>query len=204
MAGDEGVIPEVTLSIHGAPRPERADAARNRRILLEAAGRILRDKGVDALTMDAVAAEAGVGVGTVYRRFSDRGGLAYALLDDEECRFQRAFISGPPPLGPGTPPQERLRAFLHRYVERLPDHADLLAAAEDGTARYRAGAYTLHRQHLATLIGQIDPALDAVYLADALLAALSAHLFLYQHREYGMSLERLKTGLDHLLSGITS
>ncbi len=77
------------LPLVGQPPPERADAARNRRALLAAARRILNDSGVDALSMDQVAA-ACVGVGTVYRRFGGRAGLAYALLDETERQFHAA------------------------------------------------------------------------------------------------------------------
>src|SRR5262245_50164344 len=96
------------LPLAGQPPGERADAARNRRALLRAAKTIMVDEGADALCMDRVAAAAGVGVGTVYRRFGDRAGLAYALLDDEEQQFQAEFLFGPPPLGPGAAPLARI------------------------------------------------------------------------------------------------
>ncbi|MFC7584972.1 TetR family transcriptional regulator [Nonomuraea antimicrobica] len=86
-----------------SPRPERADAARNRAKILAAAGEIVLARGVEALAMADVAAAAGVGVGTLYRRFGDRSGLAYALIDEREREFQASFIEGPPPLGPGAP-----------------------------------------------------------------------------------------------------
>jgi AcrR family transcriptional regulator len=107
------------LPLVGQPPPERADAARNRRAVLAAAQRILVSAGVAGLSMDRVAAEACVGVGTVYRRFGDLSGLVYALLDDTEQQFQAGFLSGPPPLGPGAPPVTRIRAFLHGYVDRF-------------------------------------------------------------------------------------
>ncbi|WP_129668385.1 TetR/AcrR family transcriptional regulator [Phytoactinopolyspora endophytica] len=202
MPGDHDLLSPLTLSSRDGVKRERADAARNRQILLEAAGRILRDKGIDALSMDAVAAEAGVGIGTVYRRFGDLQGLAYALIDDQEREFQAAFISGPPPLGPGAPPQERLCAFLRRYVDRLTEQAELMATAENGDARYRSGAYNLQRQHLAMLITQIDPERDGGYLADALLAVLSARLYLHQRAGLEMTVERLNAGLDQLVRGV--
>ncbi|WP_194899831.1 TetR/AcrR family transcriptional regulator [Catenulispora pinisilvae] len=83
-----------------APPRERADAARNRALVLQAAWRLYTHGGVEALTTDAVAQEAGVGKGTVYRRFRDKSGLVAALLDDKEKELQLAMISGPPPLGP--------------------------------------------------------------------------------------------------------
>ncbi|AYY14485.1 TetR/AcrR family transcriptional regulator [Actinobacteria bacterium YIM 96077] len=200
MAENRQSTGPVTLSLEGGRRPERADAARNRRILLDTASRIVRDEGVAALSMESVAAAAGVGIGTVYRRFGDRAGLAYALLDEQERDFQAAFISGPPPLGPDAEPAVRLRAYLDRYVDRLAEHAELLATAE--THRYQSGAYNVQRRHLAMLINQIDPQLDGPYLADALLAALSGQLYLHQTTEAGMSVERIRAGIAQLLRGI--
>lgn len=92
-----------------APPRERADAARNRALVLQAAWRLYTHGGVEALTTDAVAQEAGVGKGTVYRRFRDKSGLVAALLDDKEKELQLAMISGPPPLGPPPLGPEPLR-----------------------------------------------------------------------------------------------
>ena len=197
-------IPGPTLPLVDQPPAERADAARNRRAVLAAAKTILVDGGVDALCMDRVAAEAGVGVGTVYRRFGDRAGLAFALLDDEEQRFQAAFLFGPPPLGPGASAIARIRAYLQAYVDPLDTHASLLALAEAHslTARYSSGAYRTHRTHLVTLLTEADPNADAVYLAEALLAVLGAGLYLHQRQELQFSRDRIKTGLDQLLTGL--
>src|SRR2546429_5783013 len=68
------------LLVIGAPPAERADAARNRRKILAAAPPVLARDGGDSLALDVVAREAGVGVGTVYRRFGSRAGLVSALL----------------------------------------------------------------------------------------------------------------------------
>lgn len=61
-------------------RPLRADAERNRRRLIDAAGELFAQRGL-AVTLDDVAHHAGVGVGTVYRRFANRGALIEAVLD---------------------------------------------------------------------------------------------------------------------------
>ncbi|WP_232667773.1 TetR/AcrR family transcriptional regulator [Pseudonocardia sp. TRM90224] len=208
MAGSGGRSDDrPLLPVAGQPVVERADAARNRVALLTAAAAILERDGVDALSMDRVAAEARVGVGTVYRRFGDRGGLAFALLDDDERRFQEAFLSGRPPLGPGAPPQARIRAFVHSYIDRLESHGELHAVAEirTATARFASGAYRTARAHIVALLHQVDPRGDwgdHGYLADALLALVDAGLFLYQRRELGYSLERIKAGVDVVVDGL--
>ena len=205
MPSRHPTLPGSRLPLVDQPPTERADAARNRRAVLAAARTIMVDGGVEALCMDRVAAEAGVGIGTVYRRFGDRAGLAFALLDEEEQRFQAAFLFGPPPLGPGASPIDRIRAFLHAYVDRLDTHAGLLAVAEahSPTARYGSGAYRKHRTHLVTLLTDADPDADAVYLAEALLAVVGAGLYLHQRQEGGFSPDRIKAGLNQLLTGLT-
>ncbi|MEU5248075.1 TetR/AcrR family transcriptional regulator [Streptomyces asoensis] len=67
---------------------------------------------------------AGVGKGTLFRRFGDRNGLLLALLDDVEGEFHDAYTCGPPPLGPGAPAQDRLTAFGRALVERVADETD--------------------------------------------------------------------------------
>ncbi|MFW6690550.1 TetR/AcrR family transcriptional regulator [Streptomyces sp. MAR4 CNX-425] len=194
------------LPVAGGPPPERADAAQNRRKILAAAAAIVAERGPDALSMDEVARAAGVGVGTVYRRFGDRAGLAYAVIDDREVQFQAAFLTGPPPLGPGAGAPARIRAFLHALVDRTEDQLGLLLVAEmdSADARFTEGSYELYRQHLALLIGRIRPEADVRWLADALLAPLAANLYGYQRRTGGMSVDRVKAGYDGLLAGLTA
>lgn len=108
---------------------ERADAARNRRLLLDAAARLIDAHGAAGVTMDALAREAGVGKGTVFRRFGSRAGLMRALLDHSESELQRAFLSGPPPLGPGADPLDRLLAYGHARLRLNASHLDILVEA---------------------------------------------------------------------------
>jgi AcrR family transcriptional regulator len=68
-------LPQVDVPL------ERADAARNRQRILDAARRLFTRDGVACTSMDAIALEAGVGKGTLFRRFGDRSSLAHALLE---------------------------------------------------------------------------------------------------------------------------
>ncbi len=60
----------IALPVAGAAPPERADAARNRRRILAAAEQLFAARGVGAVTMSEIAAAAGVGKATVFRRFT--------------------------------------------------------------------------------------------------------------------------------------
>ncbi|HTJ69377.1 MAG TPA: TetR/AcrR family transcriptional regulator [Actinospica sp.] len=70
-----------------ASRPLRRDAERNRRLILDAARSVFAQRGLDA-SLDEVAAEAGLGVGTVYRRFPNRDALIDALFDEMVLAIQ--------------------------------------------------------------------------------------------------------------------
>jgi AcrR family transcriptional regulator len=165
----------------GAPRPERADAARNRRHLLATAREMLAEQGQDALTMDALAERAGLGKGTVFRRFGTRAGIFAALLDDDEKAFQQQVLAGPPPLGPGAPPLERLIAYGRARTSFLIAHGDIARAALDGHQPVPAGSQSpLSQLHIRVLLGQLDlGCADLDTLAVQLTAALDGPFLLY-------------------------
>ena len=172
---------------------ERVDAQRNRERILCAAERLLAKASPDCVSVDAIAAEAGVGKGTVFRRFGDRVGLLRAVLSEREAALQERLIRGAPPLGPGAPALERLLAFGPAYLEYVEENGDLLLAAEHGGRRNAAPYFLLHT-HLHHLLREAAPGLDPDYVADVLLSILRADLVLHQRRVRGFSLERLAEG----------
>ncbi|MFJ1809555.1 MULTISPECIES: TetR/AcrR family transcriptional regulator [unclassified Streptomyces] len=182
----------------------RADAARNRARLLDAAARLIAEHGVDGVTMEGVAAAAQVGKGTVFRRFGDRNGLLTALLDDSEQRMQAAFLTGPPPLGPGAPPVERLRAFGITMLRRCVDEMDLQLAAEPGPERrHSAPVRRVHHGHVVLLLRQAVPAADHDLLGHTLLGYLSPVLVHHLTRQRGVPLPRLEHGWCDLVDRVT-
>jgi AcrR family transcriptional regulator len=194
---------QIPLAMVEQQRPrERSDAAANRIRILEAARRLLSDGGVDALTMDAVASAAGVGKGTVFRRFGNRAGLAAALADDEMRDFQDRFLHGPPPLGPGAPAPERLEAFvvelLHHYAENLP--VAVLAAHE--LDQYGSQVMNALLFHARTLVRQIDPQLDNDIVATMILSAIAPPLII-DSRQRGIETQTLQASALAVLRGIT-
>ncbi|MGP4095781.1 TetR/AcrR family transcriptional regulator [Nonomuraea sp. KM90] len=192
-----------SLPVIGQPQPERADAARNRQKIIEVAAKMIAESGAEGLSLDEVARVAGVGVGTVYRRFGDRAGLVLALIDERERQFQSAFFAGPPPLGPGAPAGERIVAFLHALIDRIVAQQELFLVLEKGGKTNRfSGPYRVHHIHLATLIAQACPEVDARYLADALLAPVNACLIAFQREERGMTVEEIKSGLTTLAEAV--
>ena len=80
-AGGEAEEPRALGDYGSRPARLRRDAERNRQRILAAAADVFTERGLDA-TLDDVARQAGVGVGTVYRRFPDKASLAAALFDE--------------------------------------------------------------------------------------------------------------------------
>jgi AcrR family transcriptional regulator len=182
------------LPVLDAARPERADAAENRRRVLAAACRLFAAHGATNVSMDQVAAEAGVGKGTLFRRFGDRAGLARAVLSEHEAKLQDALIRGAPPVGPGAPARERLLAFGRAYLDFLEANSDTLLAAETGaapTVRQASAPYAFYRTHVTLLLREAGCGDRADYLADVLLAPLSSATFKYQRELRGLSVAEL-------------
>jgi AcrR family transcriptional regulator len=173
--------PDLPLVGDGQAR-RRADARRNYERVLCTAARLFAEQGPERVSMDAIAAAAGVGKGTLFRAFGDRAGLAGAVLSEHESRFQEQVIRGPAPLGPGAPPIERLAAFGTAYMQFLETNLPLVAAAELGPGvRFRTGPFAFYRMHVSLLVREAVPDdVDHDYLADVLLAPLSAEFFAYQ------------------------
>ncbi|KAB8177303.1 TetR/AcrR family transcriptional regulator [Microbispora catharanthi] len=194
-------MPRTELPVTGQALPERADAARNRRKILDVTARLIAEHGPEAVTMNAVAHAAGMGVGTVYRRFGDVSRLLFAVLDDGEQRFQEAFMTGPPPLGPGAPPAERLRAFLHTVADRIIEQGEIMRAAEAASpgARYQSGAYLTMHTHVSVLLREMRPESDPTVLAHLLLAPFVPSLFEHLTVERGLTEDQIKAGIDGLL-----
>lgn len=193
------MIDDTSLPLAGPQSHLRADAVRNRALLLEAAARLADERGAAAITMEIVAAEAGVGKGTVSRRFGDRNGLLQALLDRSEVLFQEAFLSGPPPLGPGADAAARLRAFGPALLRHEHAHRDLYLAAEPTPERrYAVPARRLRHRHVALLVRAALPDADAELLAHTLLASVDVVLADHFLRP-GASPERLESGWHDLL-----
>ncbi|MDP2342415.1 MAG: TetR/AcrR family transcriptional regulator [Deltaproteobacteria bacterium] len=160
-----------------APPAERKDAARNRKKILEAAKKLMKSRGLDVVCMDELAAAAGVGKGTLYRRFTDKFALFRALLDEDEMVLQEAARArfGLPKT---ATPQQRLLATWCAFVDFVVDNADVLSAAETEVRSRAALAESApyhwrHTELVRHLVGcQIEP-VRASLIADAWLLTLA-------------------------------
>jgi AcrR family transcriptional regulator len=201
------VPPSFDLPMSAAPTEERerADARRNRERIVCATARLVERAGIDCFSMDDVAAEAGVGKGTLYRRFGDKSSLIRALISEPEQAFQESLIRGEPPLGPGAAPDERLHAFGDGLLTFLDRHVIYMQSAErfGGVDRYRHPVYAFYRTHVALLLRQsLGDAASTDYLVDALLGPLGPEPFAYQRDGRRMSLDEIRAGWHTLCDAV--
>jgi AcrR family transcriptional regulator len=187
-------------------RPQREAAARNEEKLLQTARSLLRSADGAKVDMREIAEAAGVGVGTLYRRFGDKAGLLAAVIGDDEHALQDAILQGPPPLGPGARAGERLAAFIDALVALTERNLGVLLIT-DATppGRLKFGAYNGWRQHLGLLLRQVRTDLDAKdagWYADMLLASVDAHIYAFQRRDLKFSQRRIATNAKALARAI--
>ncbi|MFJ8532161.1 TetR/AcrR family transcriptional regulator [Streptomyces sp. NPDC093591] len=185
---------------------ERADAARNRARLMEAAARLVAEQGAEHVTMHEVAQAAGVGKGTLFRRFGNRTGLLLALMDDAEAEFHEAYTSGPPPLGPGAPARDRLTAFGRALIERITDEGDLGAALARQVPlerRHSSEPGRSFQQHLASLLREAGVEADHEMVAHARLVFTNFETIDYLRNERGIPIARLQSTWADLVRLVT-
>jgi AcrR family transcriptional regulator len=187
-------------------RPQREAAARNEEKLLQTARNLFRSPDATAVDMRDIAQAAGVGVGTLYRRFGDKAGLLAAVIGDDEHGLQEAVLQGPPPLGPGASADERLAAFIEALVALTERNIGALLLTEaTPPGRLKVGAYGGWRQHLVLLLRELRTDLDARdagWYADMLLASVDAQLYAFQRRELKLSQRRITTNAKALARAI--
>ncbi|WP_145886885.1 TetR/AcrR family transcriptional regulator [Streptomyces sp. BK340] len=184
------------------PATERSDAARNRARLVEAAARLVAERGAEHVTMQAVAEEAGVGKATLFRRFGDRNGLLLVLLGEAETQFRTAYTAGPPPLGPGAPAAARLTAFGNALIDRTAADSDLgIALGRQLPLEMRCASDTgkdFHR-HVSSLLRESGADGDCDMLAYALLGFMSIEVLDFLRQEGAVPAARLQAAWEDLV-----
>jgi AcrR family transcriptional regulator len=184
---------------------ERSDAARNRERLLQAARELIGECGAEGLTMDRLAEQAGVGKGTVFRRFGSRAGLMLTLLSESEAAFQERFMFGPPPLGPGAPGLDRLIAFGEERIAYIIEFGELALAAESTRhGRSEPPAAALWHRHLEVLLREEGLEKDPWLMARSLAATRAPDRLLNLLQVQGVSQERLAASWRDLVTKVVS
>ena len=213
MGRAKGQRGEIVWSLDHLGRPsgrgERRDAARNRRLILDTARMLFGERGVTCVTMEEIARASGVGKGTLYRRFPNKGFLCQALLDEPTRRLQQQTLEVL--RESETSALEKIDALLDALVAFTAENLDLLYGGHeplcggDRLERFSHPAYDWRRSTVLGLLrtavseGDVDDGLDLEYLAAALLAPLDVDFYYYQYRIQGLSVQRISRGVRALV-----
>ena len=139
-----------TAKTAASPRKPRADAARNRRRLLDAARLAFAERGAGA-SLEEIARAAGVGIGTLYRHFPTRDALVEQVYRDEAGQLAEAAQR----LAMEVPPLEALRRWLLLFVDYLVTKrsmAELLNALPEGPTALYASSTALVKDAVTGLV----------------------------------------------------
>ncbi|MGK5741323.1 TetR/AcrR family transcriptional regulator [Micromonospora sp. URMC 103] len=179
---------------------ERADAARNRAAVLNAAEALFRREDLGHVSLERIAQAAGVGKATVMRRFGDLLGLVDALIAPRVAALQDRVRGGEPPLGPGGDAAARLHAYLDALLDFVLDNRTLIRALEHyGPYAYYANpASQFWIAELTDRLYAVRPTVDAGYLAHVVFTALRADVIDYLRQYQQMDVERIRAGVHAL------
>jgi AcrR family transcriptional regulator len=128
----------IDLAALRAPRPHRADAARNYDALLEAARQVFTEYGADA-PLDEIARRVGVGIATLYRNFPTRESLlenVYLTEVEAVCREAGTLT--------GEAPWEAITGWLRRFVDYVATKRAVITGIDRDSPVYRACTQALY------------------------------------------------------------
>jgi len=187
---------------------ERRDAAENRQRILDAARRLFSQYGVAQVSMNRIATEAGVGPGTLYRRYVSKSELCFALVKDNLATFL-ADVNDYLAQNAATPPSQRLREVIRLFVDFREKKYHLLAGVEDKSPNHASATnppsslFNEIQQIFVTLFEEINGGGRAhsnnVFKADMLISALGSDSYSFQREVRGYAPEDI---VDHLCTSL--
>lgn len=141
---DGAEAPEVSRDGEPAPRD-------GRRVILDAAARILRHNGFKATTLRDIAAAVGIKAGSIYYHFASKDALVAAVMNDGVERVQEAVTGALTHLPPMAGPAERLEAAVAAHLHALLEYSDYtsagLKAFTDAPEAVRAAARPVRKRY---------------------------------------------------------
>jgi AcrR family transcriptional regulator len=210
MTGQEPTINVITQTAR-----RRSDAVANRQRVLESAETLFASNDIADVSMGDIAAAAGVGKGTLYRCFANKGELCIALMDEELRDFQNNVFAEFQ-MRQGASGLDHLVYFLGAVVRFFDRHTQLMLEAQQHGVRLQTrgeiNQTSIHgwfHQTVMLLVqraqreGSVSADSDAAYLADLILAPLNPVLFRHQRQVIGLSLDDMSHNLcQFVLHGI--
>ena len=195
------MMPDESLNVIDNSR-SRADAVKNRALLLSTAKRLFAEQKVADVTMSAVADAAGVGKGTLYRHFENKFELSMALLDEDQRDLQDRTLQRMRDEGANV---ETLKWFIAEVLLFTERNSELLCVSAGENGPVGSLAHPAHwwwRQTIRGLVVHINPRCDADYLADAIFVLLDVHNLYFLQHERGYSLQQVTTNMQDMVENM--
>lgn len=183
-------------------RPTRADAVKNRDLLLKTAAQLFEIHDASVVTMSTIAQAAGVGKGTLYRHFASKTDLCHALLDEDQRELQNRTLLR---LRNQNPPLEDLAWYLEQVVDFVIKHMPLLSVVGE-TSGESALAHQAHiwwRQTIRGLLGRSGIAGDLDYMADTLYVLADPQTIRFQMTMFRYDQARIVSGILYVMEQLT-
>ncbi|WP_219838373.1 TetR/AcrR family transcriptional regulator [Paenibacillus sp. R14(2021)] len=183
-------------------RSERKDAARHRELILDTASQLFHEHGVESVSMHQIAKSAGVGQGTLYRRYSSKAELCLELLMDSFRRFSTS-IEVYLTQTAEAPVRERIEGFLNRWVEYTDQDIEWLNAikprelcTEDDMSVYDSEPFVFVTSTFKHLLDEavqsgVSRPFNTEFAAFTMVSS-SPSTYFYFTKERGLTLEELQ------------
>ncbi len=210
---DASLPSSLSTPFGGRVRHERRDALEHRQRILQVAQNLFAKHGVHAVSMHQIAKAAGVGQGTLYRRYAHKGDLCMDLLHERHERLLTdvaTFFA----MNADVPALERLDGMLALSITFLEEQGALLSPVafteiqetlcNDETAKteHLPFYHWLHSIFSGLLNEAVErkelAALDTSFTADAILVTLNPMFYHLQRQERGLSPEHILQGIRHI------
>ncbi|UOQ84899.1 TetR/AcrR family transcriptional regulator [Gracilibacillus salinarum] len=183
-------------------RKERRDAAENRHRILEVAYRLFSQHNIEKVSMNQIAKEAGIGAGTLYRRYNNKGEVCLDLIKDNFCGFLEEvhlyLASHQHELA-----SYRFKGVLPLFIRFKESKASLLKGVEKSSTSNRhiitSPLYNELHQVMVGLFDEMNQSEfrvdNSTFRADMVLLAFSSDSYLFQREVRGLSSDEF---LDHI------
>ncbi|GAB2700998.1 TetR/AcrR family transcriptional regulator [Paenibacillus thermoaerophilus] len=182
------------------PRPSRRDAQEVSRVILQTASALFEEHGIEAVSMHQIAKCAGIGQGTLYRRYANKSDLCMDLIQNQFNRFVEGmddYIER----SVGIPPSEKLCELVRRLLALFEKESKLLGAMQIPSKEeqtrfdfYKSAPYLYLHDRIQQLLAECAdglPGYDAAFTAHLLITSLSPHNYIHLRDVYGLSHERI-------------
>jgi AcrR family transcriptional regulator len=182
-------------------RKERKDAIEHRRIILQMALSLFTEHGVNGVTMHQIAKSAGIGQGTLYRRYAHKGELCLDLMKDSRqnlCNDIESYLNNNKEL----PIRTRLAMALQICFDFIENHSQWLISIQALTCEgrqsliYQSPIFKFLHSTFHNLLSEAsptvsDPLKDTVFMADVLINSMNPDLYLFLREGRGYTKEEI-------------